>query len=61
MRTIAKWQRAAVLMTSAVLLQFGGCNSTLQSTIESGIIDTSTSLITAFSRALINVALENAS
>jgi hypothetical protein len=60
MRIIAKWQCAAVLMTSAVLLQFGGCNPTLQSTVESGIIDTSTSLITSFFRALINVASENA-
>lgn len=56
MRMNRKWIYTAALMTCGALMQLGCSNDTLRTTLENGIIDSSTSFLASFFRALINVA-----
>jgi hypothetical protein len=58
-RPIVRWRRrslAALLVGSSALLT--GCDPTLRATVEQGIITSSTSLLTSFYQALLQVIIE---
>ncbi len=51
-----RWRHAiATLVSAGTLFQFGGCDPTIRATLEDGIINVSTSLLTAVFQALVDV------
>ncbi len=52
---------AAVVLVGTVLPQLGGCNPTLQNTVQNGVINLSTALLGSFLQAAIQLAQEQAS
>jgi hypothetical protein len=56
LKRAAWWRLAAAASGTVFFLE--GCNPTLRSVAEDGIINTSTSFLAAFLRALIEVGLE---
>lgn len=62
MRPALRRRLTAVILAASLgsTFAFEGCNSTLRSTTEDGIISGSQSLLTAFFQALIGVASEDA-
>ena len=50
----------AALMAGSLLPQLGGCNPTLRTTVEDGVINLSTALLGSFLQAVIQLAQEQA-
>ncbi|MBU0640133.1 MAG: hypothetical protein KKB50_14805 [Planctomycetes bacterium] len=57
MRNITRWLRLSALAGGGVFL-FSGCDPSIQSTLETGIINTATSFLAALLRAVIDIAQE---
>jgi hypothetical protein len=51
-------RRRALLAAAGSLFLLGSCNPTLQTTVENGIINLSTALLTSFFRALTELGQE---
>lgn len=52
---------AGVLLVGLAAAQLGGCNPTLQNTVQNGVINLSTALLGSFLQAAIQLAQEQAS
>ncbi len=59
-----RWRRrmlAGVLLLALALPQIGGCNPTLRTTVEDGVINLSTALLSSVLQAAIQLSQEQAS
>ena len=59
-----RWRRrmlAGVLLLALTVPQIGGCNPTLRTTVEDGVINLSTALLSSVLQAAIQLAQEQAS
>ncbi len=52
------WRRALLVAALGTTLQLGDCDPTIRATVESGIINSTTSFLTAFYQALLQVFSE---